>query len=411
MKIAFIVNEFPVVSETFILNQIVGLLQRGHEVLIDAELPDERVTAGHSDIVKYELQARTYYRPPPPSWWPARIQSAVSRIVRWGWRSPATTLDSMNVFRHGREALNLTLLHNRLPAQAIVQKYDVIHCHFGPNGLRAVQLREFGALKGPIVTTFHGYDVNWLPRILGSGLYKRLFERGELFTVGSEFLRERALSLGAPADRIVKLPMGVSVSKFKFRIRKRNIGEDFRLLTVARLVEVKGVEYALRALAILLPKIPRLRYQIAGDGPKRQQLESLSRQLGLSDTVQFLGTVSQEQAAALYERAHVFVLPSIVTDAGEEEGQPVVLIEAQASGLPVIATAIGGIPESLDDGKSGILVPPKDPEALARAILSLASQTENWGRMGYAGRAHVEKRFDLDRLNDELVETYRKVLC
>jgi len=82
----------------------------------------------------------------------------------------------------------------------------------------------------------------------------------------------------------------------------------------------------------------------------------LSRQLSLSETVQFLGSVSQEQAAALYERAHVFVLPSIVTDAGEEEGQPIVLIEAQASGLPVMAIAIGGIPESLDDGKSGILV-------------------------------------------------------
>ena len=115
---------------------------------------------------------------------------------------------------------------------------------------------------------------------------------------------------------------------------------------------------------------------------------------------------SQAEVSRPYHRAHAFILPSIVTEAGDEEGQSVVLAEAQASGLPVIATAVGGIPEGLSDGHSGLLVPPKDPEALSCAILKLAHNPETWGRMGREGRILVEAHFDLEKLNDQLVSIY-----
>lgn len=409
MKVAFFVDYFPEVSETFILNQIVSLLDRGHEVDIDARGPVEVIGKGHADVERYQVLKRIRYCTPTPKPWLARLQSAGARIIRWGWRSPATTLESLNVKRYGKSALNLTLIYEWLPAKCVTRDYDVIHCHFGPNGQRAIALRNFGALRGPIITTFHGYDANLLPRIHGPKLYATLFKRGESFTVGSEFMRQRIISLGAPEGRIDKLPMGVRLSRFICAERIAPADGEFRLLTVSRLVEVKGIEHAIRAVAVLKDRVPRLRYQIVGDGPLRNYLEALSTCLGLRNTVEFLGTVYQDEVGVLYQHAHAFLLASVLTETGEEENQPVVLAEAQACGLPVIATAIGGIAECVRDGHSGFLVPPGNPEAIASRIYWLASHSEAWVRMGRAGRELVERQFNLEILTDQLVDLYRDV--
>jgi colanic acid/amylovoran biosynthesis glycosyltransferase len=413
MKIAFMVNSFPEISDTYILAQIVGLLQRGHEVEIDAEQPSESLAKIHADVDRFRLLSRTQYRPqtPPASEWAARLRGAILRIILWGWRDPGSILDSLNVLRYGRPALTLRLLHEWLPAQHFERDYDIIHCHYGPNGQRATVMRNVGALRGPVITTFHGYDVSKLPRVHGPRLYENLFKHGDLFTVGSEFLRRRIVSLGAPEDRIAKLPMGVDVSRYRFAERRKRDDGEFRLLTVARLVEVKGIEYVLRSLAIIKDKCPGLRYFVAGDGPLRNKLEALVTELGIAHMVEFLGEVCQEEALRLYEAAHGFVLASVVTDSGEEESQSVVLAEAQATGLPVIATATGGIPESMCDRESGFLVPPRNPGALASAILWLVDHSEAWGQMGRAGRDNVEEHFNLERLNDRLVDIYHTVLA
>jgi colanic acid/amylovoran biosynthesis glycosyltransferase len=411
MKIAFFLDYFPAISETFVLAQIVAILQSGHDVDIYAEPPVHPTLKIHPDVERFRLLERTKYPTPMPAARGARILEAAARIVHWGWRVPALTLDSLNVFRHGGKALRLRLVYDRLPPAHYSRDYDIIHCHYGPNGQRAVTRRKAGTLRGPVITTFHGYDVNKLPRIHGPDMYKDVFELGDLFTVGSEFMRRRIIALGAPADRIAKLPMGVDVSRFPFTARRQSDYGEFRLLTIGRLVEVKGIEYALRAVGLLKDKYPGLRYEIAGDGPLRSGLEALTVDLGLTGQVRFLGAISQDEAPRLYEAAHGFVLPSVVTESGEEENQPVVLAEAQASGLPVIASAIGGIPESIRADESGLLVPPRNPEALASAIGWLADHPESWSRMGHAGRTHVEDHYNLERLNGRLLDIYRTVLA
>jgi colanic acid/amylovoran biosynthesis glycosyltransferase len=409
MKIAVLVNAFPVTSETFIINQIVGLLRRGHEVDIHAfALPPER-GAAHDEIARYALLDRVRQWQPMPSSWIARIPSAVMRIAGGGFRRPAIVLDSLNVFRHGRSALNLSRLHKRIPERRTGRRYDVIQCHYGPNGLRAFDLQSFGLLSGPVVTTFHGYDANRLPGIFGADMYDTLFARGDLFTVGSDFMKRRIVALGAPAERIVKLPMGVDLSKYRFAERNAAPSTAPRLLTVARLVEVKGIEYALRAVAMVKRRFPGVMYRIVGDGPLRRRLEELRRELGLQENVELLGALPSEAVMPLYEAADIFLLPSIVTASGEEENQPVVLAEAQALGVPVVASAIGGVAESMVDGGSGILVPPRDAEALARAIIALCEHPEERLRMAQRGRSHVEQEFDLERLNDRLAEIYAQL--
>ena len=260
------------------------------------------------------------------------------------------------------------------------------------------------------MTTFHGYDVNKLPRIYGPQLYKTLFRNGEVFTVGSEFLKRRIIALGAPDNRIAKLPMGVDLSRFPFSERKRSNNGELRLLTVARLVEVKGIEYALHALVSLKEKYPGARYQIIGDGPLRAKLEALSSELGLAEKVDFLGELSRDVVVEKFMAAHAFILPSVVTASGEEENQSVALAEAQASGLPVIATAIGGNSEFIRDGLSGFLVPPRNSKALASSIEWFVEHPEAWGPMGRAGRVHVESLFGLERSNKRLLEIYHSAM-
>jgi colanic acid/amylovoran biosynthesis glycosyltransferase len=235
-----------------------------------------------------------------------------------------------------------------------------------------------------------------------------LFEEGDLFTVGSEFMRNRLMTLGAPADKIVKLPMGVDLSQFLFRAR-RDEGEGFRLLTVARLVEVKGIRYALDAVARVRARIPKLHYVIVGDGPLRGELLAQAQQLSLEDVVQFRGAMSREEIVDEFAKAHAFVLPSIVTESGEEENQPLVVAEAQACGIPVVATNIGGVAESLMPDTTGYLVPPRDPDALASAIYRLSMDANMRMHMGQAGRSFMERAFNLDVLNDGLVDIYQSL--
>lgn len=346
-----------------------------------------------------------------PERWPARATSGVGRVIRWGWRAPIAVLDSVNILRHGRAALSLRLIHDRLPNWTAKREYDVIHCHFGPNGERAVRFRAASALVGPIITSFHGYDVNVLPRTHGTTMYRSLFRDGDLFTVGSEFMRWQLLSLGAPEAKILKHPMGVNLSVFRFREPRARKDGPVRLLTVARLVEAKGIECALRAIAEVRRKWPGLTYTVVGDGPLRHDLEALVDQLALTGSVTFTGALPREQVVQRYQMADLFLLPSIRSAAGDQEIQAVVLAEAQASGLPVVASRIGGIPESVRNGESGILAPAGDVDGLANAIGTLVAREPDWARMGHAGRRMVEAQFDAEKLADELEQAYLNVIA
>src|ERR1700723_2308451 len=134
MKVALIVGAFPAASQTFVLNQIVGLIQRGYDVKINASEPASIPANIHADVGSFRLLDFTEYRSLMPSPWIARTKSALVRITRWGWRHPFVALDSLNFVRYGRRAINLALVHDWLPAWKTAKDYDVIHCHFGDNG-------------------------------------------------------------------------------------------------------------------------------------------------------------------------------------------------------------------------------------------------------------------------------------
>jgi colanic acid/amylovoran biosynthesis glycosyltransferase len=180
-------------------------------------------------------------------------------------------------------------------------------------------------------------------------------------------------------------------------------------VTVARLVEKKGVAIAIQAVAIAARTARTLlHYDIIGDGPLRASLEDLTRTLGVADIVQFHGERDKAFVAETLDRAHIFVLASVTGKDGDQEGTPVSLLEAQASGLPVLSTFHSGIPEIVSDGRSGFLVKERDAAALAERIVWLVQRPESWAAMGHEGRALVERDHDQTRLTEQLEGIYRQ---
>jgi colanic acid/amylovoran biosynthesis glycosyltransferase len=184
-----------------------------------------------------------------------------------------------------------------------------------------------------------------------------------------------------------------------------------RALTVGRLVEKKGVEYSIRAVAELLARGYRIQYEIIGDGPLRPYLAELIQQLGVGNQITLGGARDTEYVRRRMEESDVFLLASVTAADGDTEGAPVSLLEAQASGMPVISTRHAGIPEIVADNASGLLVPERDVQALGIALARLVDNADRWLEMGRAGRGFVERKHDLKMLNRRLVELYQEAIA
>jgi colanic acid/amylovoran biosynthesis glycosyltransferase len=183
-----------------------------------------------------------------------------------------------------------------------------------------------------------------------------------------------------------------------------------KLLTVARLVEKKGLAPSIRAVARVRANHPNLRYDIVGEGPLRGELERLIGSQGLSGIVTLHGAREGEQVRKMMEQAHLFVLGSMTAADGDQEGTPVSLLEAQACGLPVLSTDHAGISEIVLPGRSGVLVPEGDETRLAEGLADLLAHPEAWPSMGREGRTLVETSHDRDRQVRRLVALYDQLV-
>jgi len=299
----------------------------------------------------------------------------------------------------------LRLLGRRRPS--------LIHAHFGIEGVSALGLAM--QLKIPLVTTFHGFDATLKTHaMLGSPawfryplLRRKLAREGNLFLCASSFIRQKLLETGFPESRTHTHYIGVDCQTIRPRA---DFEETPLILHVARLVEVKGTRYLLRAFATVARKYDRVRLLIIGDGPLRRQLHALTTSLGLRDRVEFLGAVPHVAVLSWMRKAAMLVLPGIRTATGREEGLGMVLLEAAATGLPIVGSRVGGIPECMLEGKTGFLVPERDEDALAQRMAELLEDPVRRHRMGAAGRALVEDRFDIDRQTAVLEKYYDSLI-
>lgn len=278
----------------------------------------------------------------------------------------------------------------------------VVHAHFGCDGIFvAEEARRAGV---PLVVTFHGYDVNRLPNHPSTGARYRaqlaeLFASAAVLVATSDFIAAKLLALGAPEHKVRRLYVGIPVPQpFAAPPPAR------RVLFVGRLIDVKGPEDLLAAVAALPPHLRDVPVRVYGDGGLREELEQRAGALGVR--AEFLGHRPPAEVAADMARGGVFCAPSRRTASGDEEGFGMVFAEAAAAGLAVVSCRTGGVPEAVDDGVSGLLVPERDPAALSAALGQLLDDPERARRMGAAGRARVEALFDVRRQTQRLEEVY-----
>jgi len=249
----------------------------------------------------------------------------------------------------------------------------------------------------PFAIVAHGKEVMPLPprtlraRAEQLARAKVLARADHVFAVSS-FTSQHVVAAGARAERVHVINPGVDAQHYALAAASKRLQRDDGrgplLLTVARLVERKGIDTVLRALPLIAAQHPGVRYAIAGEGADRARLDALIAELGVKERVEWLGQVSHDALAPLYASADVFVLPSrSIPEHGDIEGFGLVLLEAQASGTPVIAARSGGMPDAVHDGVSGLLVAPGDPAALARAASELLASDDMRARMSEAALA------------------------
>ncbi len=409
MKIAFVVEAFPVVSQTFVLNQITGLINLGHEVDIYAEFLGDTQKV-HPDVVAYQLLERTYYQPKVPVNKLKRVIQALYLVMLYLFRDPILVLRSINIFKYGKQAASLRIFYSAIPFMGSRRAYDIIQCHFGLLGIKGMLLRDIGAISGKLITAFHGVDISQNLRLFGENIYDDLLQTGDHFLPISHHWQKRLIELGCDPAKITVHHMGIDCQRFTFLPRSPALGETVRLISVARLTEKKGIEFGIRAVAIALQSHPNLEYTIVGDGELRTELTQLIDWLGIADQVKLLGWRNQTEVVDLLNQSHILLAPSVTATDGNQEGIPVALMEAMAMGLPVITTYHSGIPELVEDGVSGFLVPERDAEALAKKLIFVLQQSDCWAVIEQAGRLKVEQEFAINLLNEHLVQLYQSFI-
>ncbi len=407
MKIALIVDQFPTLSETFILNQITGLMAQGHEVDVFAERRGDTQKL-HAAVIDYNLLNRTEYFSVPSGNPLRRLLKGILIFLRCLPKAPKRTLQSLNFFRYGKQAYSLWLLYSIVPR--VKQPYDIIHCQFGTQGYRGICFRTTNSPTSKLLTIFRGYDVSGFVKHQGKDVYRELFQVGDRFLANCEFFRQRAIELGCPAEKISVHRSGLDCHKFTFTPRYPDPAGTIRIVTTGRLVEKKGIEYAIRAVAQVAQSYPKLEYRILGDGLLREHLQKLIAELQVESIVHLMGWQNEQEIIATLNRSHLFIAPSVTAENGDQDAPTNVLKEAMAMGLPVVSTYHGGIPELVESGVSGYLVPERDVALLAARLTDLIEQSHRWAAMGRAGRSRVEADYNLHRLNKQLVSLYRELV-
>jgi colanic acid/amylovoran biosynthesis glycosyltransferase len=288
-------------------------------------------------------------------------------------------------------------------------KAELLHIYFGHIAVHLLPLIQ--TWPKPSVVSFHGADVMVdLDKPAYRTATQQMLEAVRLVLVRSESLGRALINLGCPAGKIRLQHTGIPVDEIPFREREWPAKGAWKFVQACRLIEKKGLRVSLRAFAKFAAAHPGATFTIAGEGPLRNELGRLAAELGIADQVFFPGFISQNQLRELFYQSHVFLHPSEVGGDGNQEGVPNSMLEAMASGLPVFATEHGGIPEAIENGRSGILVKERDDEALAQVLLERTANPEGLAAIARNGAEVVRQRFERTGQTRQLEDYYLEAI-
>jgi colanic acid/amylovoran biosynthesis glycosyltransferase len=323
----------------------------------------------------------------------------------------------MNLFRHGwlklvkREPPIVYRGEYQMLASLLERRgADLMHIYFGHTGVHLLPfIQEWNK---PCVVSFHGADVASKPEIADyDGKLRALFHAVPLVLARSQSLADRLVQLGCPPERLRINRTGVPLNDFPLVQRDRPRNGNWRLLQACRLIPKKGVSTSIRAFAILQREFPNAELFLAGKGPLQPQLEALIAQLGISEKVHFCGFLSQKELFKLYANSHLFLHPSEIELDQNQEGVPNSVLEAMATGLAVVATRHGGIPEAVQHGRTGLLVKEGDFVSLADSVAAILRSAETFREMGLLGSESVAANFEQSEQIRQLESFYDEAIA
>jgi colanic acid/amylovoran biosynthesis glycosyltransferase len=399
MRIAFFVSGFPALSETFIINQINDLIRRGHEIEIFST-HFEKNGMIHDGVRDYNLIDKTVYLNSLPKDRFKKIWYLILWILN---HCSLSTLKLVcrfliNSKKSGISVYQLISFNNKL-------KYDVVHAHFGQNGVFVSNLIENGIFReAHFITTFHGYD---LEINTGDSVdYSQLFNICNLFTVNSNFTKKKLITLGCSVEKITVLPVGVDTGYFRPQYGQNLKNDLFTILFVGRLVPFKAPDIFIQ-ICNQLKRNNNISFfaMIYGSGEMKDYLEQMISELSLVKQVKLMGSISQQDLREVMSKSDIFLYPGITYN-GRAENQGLVIQEAQAMQLPVIVSDAGGMKEGMIDGETGFVIPEGNITLFVDAVEKLAKDPELRAKMGEAGRLIVQNNYSIELLNDQLLQIY-----
>ncbi|TAJ15256.1 glycosyltransferase [Marinilabiliaceae bacterium JC017] len=285
-------------------------------------------------------------------------------------------------------------------------KAKVIHAHFGHVGYKAIGLSQ--QHKIPLITSFYGYDATKLAKKEKyKKRYKILFQKGHRFLVEGNNMKKVLMQLGCPENKVTVFHLGVNVEDYPFRIRTVSPDKPIKFLFAATFTEKKGAQYVIKAFAKVREKHPNAVLKLIGDGPEKELLTDLISSMGIGNAVEREGYVPYETLVDRIYEADVFIQPSVTaSDGNTEGGAPVALIDAQATGIPILATFHADIPEVVVHEKTGLLAPERDVDALAENMLKLIETPGLCETLGQNGRKHIEENYNIIKQGKVLGRIY-----
>ena len=411
-KIAFLLDFFPDKGKTFEIYHIRNAIDAGYDIRIFPRYLRRLSAASQPEIIeRYRLMDKVIK---PTSYYSMKW---LFDFLRTSPRKRISDLiRSLNPQLFGIDGIILFVFHKISLFHGNLD-FDIFHCQYGPNGLIAAWLKELGLFKGKIITTFHGYDAQPSAIHLWKAyFYSRIttwssifFKHTDLITVNTPYLSKQVIRLGANPSKIELLHMGVDTSFFRPKQHLENKNK-IRLISVGRLVKWKGHDLGIQAVNHLVKEGLNPEYLIIGDGIERGYLQKLVERLNLKRNVKLLGLKNQSEIKKHLQESDIFLMTSVHDKIGRRETQGVVTAEAQACGLPVVAFRSGGIPYTLEEGKTGFLAEEKNVTEFTHHLRKLCTDYTLRKKMGKNARKFVEENFCNTKLAQKQLSLYKKVL-
>lgn len=361
LRILVIVNKFPRITETFILEQLKALIDAKFDVTILSVWKDETDIV-QKDVIKYKLLEKVTYM----DFYDEENHEEVCSFVNSG-------------------------------------NFDLLYCQYDGIGRVFAKLLDQQKIRGKLVCCVRGGDL--VEKIKKNRQdFHTLFSHISFILPVNNYFKKILVSEGFPEEKIIIQHSAIDLSMFHFCKKEYN-KRRINIISVNRLITGKGVDISLRAIIKICKKFPQIQYYIIGNGKLFEFLEESIQKSRLEDRIHLMGWQPHEVIKQMLKKSHIFLLASIGTD-----GIPNAIMEASASGLPIISTTYGGIPEVVQNKVSGLLVKPGSISSLVRALVFLLKYPSKWHKMGKAGRKIIENNFDITKESKALVEILRFVI-